>query len=255
MKARDLFVFGLLACALAATATAASRTNRQRPNIVMIMSDDVGWGDLGCFGGGAMRGAPTPHLDQLARRGDALRQLLRTGKLHGGTRLVHYRTRAVPHRALAGPVAGRPGSPDAGDADGRRIHGGSRATPRSSSASGISATGSTRPTRLPMALTRCITCSPTTRGSTAIPTQVSTPDWPGTDNPEFMAEWNKFNLGGVGRKGRASGQRSRRAISPQAGSSHGRYRNGEKRYGRQVAAGSRQRQRTLLHVPEFHEGP
>jgi arylsulfatase len=40
-----------------------------KPNIVVIMTDDVGFGDLGAYGGGAMRGAPTPHLDQLAAEG------------------------------------------------------------------------------------------------------------------------------------------------------------------------------------------
>ena len=31
--------------------------------------DDVGWGDFGCYGGGVAVGAPTPNIDQLARRG------------------------------------------------------------------------------------------------------------------------------------------------------------------------------------------
>ena len=41
----------------------------KKPNIVMIMTDDVGWGDLGAYGGGVMRGAPTPNLDRLAAEG------------------------------------------------------------------------------------------------------------------------------------------------------------------------------------------
>ena len=41
----------------------------KKPNFVMIMTDDVGWGDLGSYGGGAMRGAPTPNLDRLAAEG------------------------------------------------------------------------------------------------------------------------------------------------------------------------------------------
>ncbi len=39
------------------------------PNIVLIMADNLGWGELGCYGGGALRGAPTPRIDALAREG------------------------------------------------------------------------------------------------------------------------------------------------------------------------------------------
>lgn len=40
-----------------------------RPSIVLIVADNLGWGELGCYGGGALRGAPTPRIDQLAREG------------------------------------------------------------------------------------------------------------------------------------------------------------------------------------------
>jgi arylsulfatase A len=36
------------------------------PNVVVIFCDDLGWGDLGCYGA---RGFRTPHLDRLAREG------------------------------------------------------------------------------------------------------------------------------------------------------------------------------------------
>ena len=45
-----------------------ARTGR-RPNILVILFDDVGWGDFGCYGGGVAVGAPTPDIDALARRG------------------------------------------------------------------------------------------------------------------------------------------------------------------------------------------
>ena len=36
-----------------------------RPNIILILADDLGWSDLGCYGGEM----PTPHIDSLAKRG------------------------------------------------------------------------------------------------------------------------------------------------------------------------------------------
>jgi arylsulfatase A-like enzyme len=47
---------------------------RQRqPNIVFLMADNLGWGELGCYGcGGVLRGAPTPNLDRLAAEGTRL---------------------------------------------------------------------------------------------------------------------------------------------------------------------------------------
>ncbi len=47
------------------TDTAHSRP----PNIVFILADNLGWGELGCYGGGALRGAPTPRIDHLATEG------------------------------------------------------------------------------------------------------------------------------------------------------------------------------------------
>lgn len=39
------------------------------PNIILIVADNLGWGELGCYGGGALRGAPTPNIDRLATQG------------------------------------------------------------------------------------------------------------------------------------------------------------------------------------------
>jgi arylsulfatase A-like enzyme len=42
----------------------------KKPNVVMLMTDDTGWGDFGCYsGGGASLGHPTPNIDRLAKEG------------------------------------------------------------------------------------------------------------------------------------------------------------------------------------------
>ncbi len=48
----------------------------QRPNIVVIMTDDMGWSDVGCYGGEI----PTPNIDSLARRGVRMTQFYNTAR-------------------------------------------------------------------------------------------------------------------------------------------------------------------------------
>ncbi|GAB4145099.1 MAG: arylsulfatase [Planctomycetaceae bacterium] len=43
-----------------------SQAAKQPPNIIFIMADDLGYGDLGCYGQKVMK---TPHIDQLAKEG------------------------------------------------------------------------------------------------------------------------------------------------------------------------------------------
>jgi len=65
-----------LACAGAPLVLGAGAAPEVRPNIVFIMADNLGYGDVGVFGGGELRGMPTPRLDQLAREGMQLTQFL-----------------------------------------------------------------------------------------------------------------------------------------------------------------------------------
>ena len=41
----------------------------KRPNIIYVLADDVGWGEMGWQGGGKHGGTPTPELDRLAPEG------------------------------------------------------------------------------------------------------------------------------------------------------------------------------------------
>ncbi|MNX53802.1 Arylsulfatase precursor [compost metagenome] len=67
---RTLFcgVAALFGAAAAICAPAAAQEQR-KPNIVLIVSDDTGYGDLGPYGGGVGRGMPTPNIDRLASEG------------------------------------------------------------------------------------------------------------------------------------------------------------------------------------------
>ncbi|MGZ5339163.1 MAG: sulfatase-like hydrolase/transferase [Thermoleophilaceae bacterium] len=46
--------------------------SNEKPNIVFFFWDNFGWGELGCYGGGELRGAPTPKIDKIAEDGTRL---------------------------------------------------------------------------------------------------------------------------------------------------------------------------------------
>jgi hypothetical protein len=59
----------LLASSMPANAQGASNGS-QKPNIVMLMTDDTGWNDFGAYSnGGAANGHPTPNVDRMAKEG------------------------------------------------------------------------------------------------------------------------------------------------------------------------------------------
>src|SRR5512145_2675948 len=62
---------GLLALASAVALTMGVASAADKPNIVLIVSDDYGYGDAGVYGGGPNRGMPTPSLDRMAEEGMA----------------------------------------------------------------------------------------------------------------------------------------------------------------------------------------
>jgi len=88
-KARRLALRTFVLCPLAGSSLTAEVINRieaesaprlhpsaERPNIVFIMADDMGFSDLGCYGGEA----DTPNLDRLAAEGVRFSQFYNGGK-------------------------------------------------------------------------------------------------------------------------------------------------------------------------------
>src|SRR6476660_45328 len=47
-------------------------TGARKPNIVLMLTDNLGYGELGVYGGGILRGASTPRIDKLATEGTRL---------------------------------------------------------------------------------------------------------------------------------------------------------------------------------------
>jgi arylsulfatase A-like enzyme len=79
---KPLTMLNSFGCALVAIAIFASlpamakEKKQQKPNVVFILADNVGYGDMGPYGGGELRGAPTPNIDRLAREGLRFTQFL-----------------------------------------------------------------------------------------------------------------------------------------------------------------------------------
>ena len=49
---------------------------QEKPNVVILLGDNVGYGDIGAYGAGAVRGMPTPRIDSIASQGLRLTQYL-----------------------------------------------------------------------------------------------------------------------------------------------------------------------------------
>ncbi len=89
------WIAGVLACFCGGLLSAA-----QRPNIVVIMVDDMGFSDIGCYGGEI----ETPHLDALAAKGVRFTQFYNTARC-SPTR-ASLLTGLYPHQAGMGYLDG-----------------------------------------------------------------------------------------------------------------------------------------------------
>jgi hypothetical protein len=86
-----------------------AQAQQSKPNIVVIMTDDFGWGDMGAYGGGVMRGAPTPNLDHFAAEG--MRFVNYYGQASCTAGRASFITGRIPIRTALSTVL-VPGDPD-----------------------------------------------------------------------------------------------------------------------------------------------
>ena len=70
--------------AMLALTVAPAGAQAQKPNIILILSDDFGYGDSGPYGGGPGRGMPTPTIDRLADEGMTFFSFYAQAELHAG---------------------------------------------------------------------------------------------------------------------------------------------------------------------------
>ncbi len=176
----------------AAAPTAPAQAPARKPNILFIMTDDVGWGDLGCYGGGEMRGAPTPHIDRLAAEG--MRFVNYYGQASCTAGRASFITGRIPIRTALSLVL-IPGDPD----------GLTRETP--TVAEFLKSAGYTTvqlgkwhlgdtPESYPTAhgFDEMYHMLPYYAGVYAYPDPALNPAWPRND-PKLMEMWSKINLG------------------------------------------------------------
>ena len=86
----------LVALLLAAVSLRAA--GDERPNFIVILADDLGYGDLGSYGGKAIR---TPHIDRMAEEGVRLTEFYSAASICTPARAALL-TGRYPYRTGAG---------------------------------------------------------------------------------------------------------------------------------------------------------
>lgn len=96
---------------LMCSGTAAAQS--QKPNFVFLFADDLGWGDLGCYGNGKIK---TPNIDALAREGTLFTQGYVSASVCSPSRVACltglFPARTSVHGHFEGPKNAARGMPD-----------------------------------------------------------------------------------------------------------------------------------------------
>src|SRR5579872_6381818 len=100
-----------LSVVLLAIASPLSRpavAQEPRPNVILIVADDLGWADLGCYGS---KFHHTPHLDELATRSRRFTQAYAASPVCSPSRAAILTGKHPARLHLTDWLPGRPDQP------------------------------------------------------------------------------------------------------------------------------------------------
>lgn len=97
-----LLVAGYVAADAGPTWAATSADGARKPNVVFILADDLGWGEVGCFG---QTKIPTPNIDRLAAEGMKLTQFYSGAPVCAPSRCVLMTGKHLGHAEVRGNFA------------------------------------------------------------------------------------------------------------------------------------------------------
>jgi uncharacterized sulfatase len=100
---RRFFGFHLPAVFLAFTILSSINADETRPNIIFVMADDLGYGDLGCYG---QKLIETPNLDRMAREGVRFRSFYAGATVCAPSRSVLMTGQHMGHTHVRGNAGG-----------------------------------------------------------------------------------------------------------------------------------------------------
>jgi arylsulfatase A-like enzyme len=101
MKTEIAMALALLVPGVLATDAQAAGPARN-PNVVFILADDLGWGDLGCYGNKQIK---TPNLDRLAKQGTLFTQFYVNGSVCSPSRCAFMTGQYPARHAIHGHYA------------------------------------------------------------------------------------------------------------------------------------------------------
>src|SRR5689334_17114845 len=92
----------VLSALVAVLLLGSSARAADRPNVVFILADDLGWGDLGCYGHPQIK---TPRLDRMAKEGTLFTQFYVNGSVCSPSRCAFMTSNYPARQRLHGHYA------------------------------------------------------------------------------------------------------------------------------------------------------